>query len=54
MKKHKQNTGPRALEIKRETVVHLGQLDHGQLKQVVGGSEANSMHPSQCVGERCA
>ena len=54
MKKHKQNTRPRALVIERETVVHLGQLDRDQLKQVLGGSEANSMHPSQCMGDRCA
>jgi hypothetical protein len=50
VKKQKQNTSTRALEIKRETVVHLGErladLEDDQLKRVVGGS--NSLHPSQC------
>jgi len=48
MTKNKHNTRPRVLELKRETIVQLS-LD--TLKQVVGGS--NSLHPSQCVGDRC-
>lgn len=50
MKKHTKNIRPRALELKTETVI---QLTRDRLTQVVGG-EGNSMHPSQCVVDRCA
>jgi hypothetical protein len=45
--KDKKDIKPRVLELNRETVV---QLTQDLLKKVVGG---NSLHPSQCVGDRC-
>jgi hypothetical protein len=44
--KNKHHKRPRVLELHKETVVHLAPE---QLKAVAGGSEVNSMHPSQCV-----
>jgi hypothetical protein len=44
--KNTKNTKPRALELKRETVVHLARE---LLKDVAAGASDNSLHPSQCV-----
>jgi hypothetical protein len=44
--KNKKNTRPCTLELKTETVIHLARE---QLKHVVGGSDDNSLHPSQCI-----
>jgi hypothetical protein len=43
--KNRKNTRPRALELKKETVIHLARE---QLRDVVGGDD-NSLHPSQCI-----
>ena len=45
MKKHRTNTKPCVLELKKETVVHLSRA---QLANAAGGSVDNSTHPSQC------
>jgi hypothetical protein len=44
--KNKPLTRPRTLELNRETIVHL---TREQLENVAGGSDVNSLHPSQCI-----